>query len=90
MGAVVGFFPDSVNLGFVAETERQVSMHLESHLQKIAAKDLRSRAILSQMYKDEQRHGARAFEGGGKALPIPLRWVMKAMSKVMTTTAFWV
>ena len=35
MGAVAGLLGDKWNLGFLAETERQVGEHLQSHLQKL-------------------------------------------------------
>jgi 3-demethoxyubiquinol 3-hydroxylase len=90
IGTMVGLFPNSINLGFIAETERQVSAHLDEHLEKMAIKDLRSRAILSQMRKDEQEHGDRALQEGGETLPTPVQRLMTAASKVMTITAFWI
>ncbi|MFI4967902.1 MAG: demethoxyubiquinone hydroxylase family protein, partial [Gammaproteobacteria bacterium] len=52
--------------------------------------DARSRAILEQMKADEARHGAAAERAGGEPMPLPVRTVMRLMSKVMTTTAYWV
>src|SRR5688572_65147 len=46
IGMVAGLASDRVSLGFVAETERQVERHLDSHLQQLPAEDARSRAIL--------------------------------------------
>ena len=40
---------DKYSLGFVAETERQVSQHLQQHLQQLPEHDERSRKILEQM-----------------------------------------
>lgn len=89
LGALAGLAGDKLSLGFVGETERQVVQHLEGHLAKLPESDARSRAILSQMRDDEARHGAAAERAGGEAMPMPVRAAMKLMSKVMTTTAYW-
>ncbi|KAF7277665.1 hypothetical protein GWI33_000955, partial [Rhynchophorus ferrugineus] len=46
MGAIAGIAGDQYSLGFVAETEKQVSAHLLDHLSQLPAQDDRSRAIL--------------------------------------------
>ncbi|MDB5895745.1 MAG: demethoxyubiquinone hydroxylase family protein [Rhodoferax sp.] len=81
---------DRVSLGFVVETERQVEAHLQSHLARLPAADHASRAIVAQMQQDEARHGAEAQQAGGVPLPAPLKLMMRAASKVMTTTAHFV
>lgn len=87
IGAVAGLASDRVSLGFVAETERQVERHLDSHLQQLPAEDARSRAILEQMRTDEQAHGEMARHSGGVALPRAVQKVMQMASRVMTGTA---
>ena len=76
------------NLGFMAETERQVEAHLERHLTDLPAQDSRSRAIVQQMKQDEVHHRETAEQHGGAPLPLPVRGIMTAMSKVMTTLAY--
>jgi len=90
IGALAGLAGDRWSLGFVAETERQVVSHLRSHLQRLPAKDRRSRAIVEQMKNDEARHAAHAEEAGGVQLPLPARLAMKASAKLMTSTTYWV
>ncbi|MGB9430015.1 MAG: 2-polyprenyl-3-methyl-6-methoxy-1,4-benzoquinone monooxygenase [Gammaproteobacteria bacterium] len=90
LGAVAGCIGDSFSLGFVAETERQVVEHLDTHLRRLPAGDHKSRAILEQMKTDEVRHGTTATHAGGKAMPAPVRRLMKLTSKVMTETAYWI
>lgn len=90
IGAFVGLFPNAVNLGFIAETERQVSTHIDAHLAEMPTKDLRSRAILSQMQLDEEQHEIQARQAGGEMLPMPIQWVMKLTSKIMTVTAKYI
>jgi demethoxyubiquinone hydroxylase (CLK1/Coq7/Cat5 family) len=48
-----------------AETERQVSLHLQDHLNQLPAQDERSRKILEQMNEDELHHRHTALEAGG-------------------------
>lgn len=89
LGMVFGLTKDSVGLGFVEETERQVSQHLRRHLSKIPAADLKSRTLIAAMQADEERHGSSALRAGAKELPWPIKKAMAAMSKVMTTLSFW-
>ena len=49
LGALAGFAGDKISLGFVAETERQVSVHIQGHLKKLPPQDKKSQAILMQM-----------------------------------------
>lgn len=90
IGLLAGLAGDRWSLGFVAETERQVVEHLNAHLRQIPSSDLKSRAILEQMKADEARHATVAIESGAARLPEPIRTLMSAASKVMTTTAYWI
>ena len=76
------------NLGFMAETERQVEAHLEEHLQRLPADDTRSRKIVEQMKQDEIGHRVTAERAGAVGMPAPVRGVMRLMSKLMTATAY--
>lgn len=89
IGALAGLAGDRWNLGFLAETERQVVKHLEGHLQRLPADDRKSRAVLEQMRDDEARHATSAIKHGGGELPEPAKAAMRASSKVMTETAYW-
>lgn len=88
IGLVAGLAGDRWSLGFVAETEKQVENHLESHLKKLPELDHRSRAIVDQMRIDEIAHGQAALQAGGASLPESIQKIMQAMSKLMTTTAY--
>lgn len=89
LGALAGAIGDKWNLGFLAETERQVGAHLQSHLDVLPTQDAKSRAILEQMQQDEARHAATALEHGGAELPLPIKLAMKLASKVMTRTTYY-
>jgi ubiquinone biosynthesis monooxygenase Coq7 len=88
IGALAGAAGDRWSLGFVAETERQVVVHLDRHLDRLPLEDGRSRAIVSQMREDELEHATTAVEAGGAPLPAPVRGLMGLASRVMTTLAY--
>ena len=90
IGALAGAIGDAASLGFIAETEHQVESHLRDHLARLSPEDSRSRAILEQMRREEIGHGAKAAAMGGKALPFPITWAMRATSRLMTRGSFWV
>jgi ubiquinone biosynthesis monooxygenase Coq7 len=88
LGAVAGIAGDKWSLGFVAETEKQVEGHLDEHLGQVPQQDRRTRAILEQMKTDEIEHGQKALDHGGAKLPAPIRGLMKATAKIMTTSVY--
>lgn len=90
IGAAAAALGDRVSLGFVAETERQVEGHIDSHLKKISPDDARSRAILESMRSDEVQHGQAALDAGGAQFPAPVRDAMKSTARVMTITSYWI
>ncbi|GIZ52888.1 2-polyprenyl-3-methyl-6-methoxy-1,4-benzoquinone monooxygenase [Noviherbaspirillum aridicola] len=89
-GALAAKAGDARSLGFVVETERQVEAHLAGHLKTLPESDHKSRAIVEQMRVDEVAHGASAQDLGAEAMPLPVRMAMRAMAKVMTTTAYYI
>ncbi|MEI2416950.1 2-polyprenyl-3-methyl-6-methoxy-1,4-benzoquinone monooxygenase [Orrella sp. JC864] len=88
LGLAAGLAGPARNLGFMAETERQVEQHLDGHLKSLPEQDERSRRIVQQMKQDESEHRQKAEDGGGVRLPAPVRGAMRLMSKVMTVTAY--
>jgi ubiquinone biosynthesis monooxygenase Coq7 len=77
LGLVAGRLGDPVSLGFV----------VESHLDRLPAEDHASRAIVAQMKSDEAAHAAQAVAAGAVPLPAPVKGLMRAAARVMTTTA---
>jgi len=88
LGLAAGRMGEKISLGFVIETERQVEAHLNRHLEQLPHADHASRTILAQMAQDEAAHGAAAAQLGGTELSQPVKLLMKAAAKVMTTVAY--
>lgn len=87
LGLLAGRMGDAISLGFVVETEKQVGAHLQSHLELLPEGDHASRAIVAQMHDDELRHAHEAEDAGAADLPQPVKDMMRAAAKVMTTVA---
>ena len=88
IGALAGLAGDRFSLGFVAETELQVSAHLQKHLENLPAEDEKTRAILEKMQEEEAHHADIAKQAGAAPLPAFIKQVMHGVSKVMTKTSY--
>lgn len=88
IGAFAGKCGDAWSLGFLAETERQVEGHLESHKARLPAQDRKSWEVLEQMKADEMRHAETASHYGARKLPLPVTLAMKLSSKLMTRLSY--
>lgn len=90
LGAAAGALGDQWNLGFLAETEKQVSEHLQNHLQQLSIDDIKTRTIVAQMQQDEAAHAQEARALGAADLSAPVKMGMKIASKIMTNTAYYI
>lgn len=88
IGMFAGKCGDAWSLGFLAETERQVEGHLESHKARLPTQDRKSWEVLEQMKVDEIRHAETANHFGARELPTPVKLAMKLSSKVMTKLSY--
>jgi 3-demethoxyubiquinol 3-hydroxylase len=88
VGTIAGALGDRWNLGFLAETERQVEEHLSGHLDRLPREDGRTRALVAAMRADEARHRDTAMQLGAAELPAPARLGMWLAARVMTTVAY--
>lgn len=88
IGMTAGMIGDDWSLGFVAETEKQVIKHLESHMHLLPQQDARSYNILQAMERDEAKHRDDAIAAGARELPGIVKFIMGLMSKVMVKTAY--
>src|SRR5580765_3432974 len=88
IGTVAGALGDRWNLGFLAETERQVEEHLSGHLERLPPEDARTRTLVEAMRADEARHRDTALRLGAAELPQPVRLAMRLASGLMTRVAY--
>lgn len=90
MGILAGAMGDQWNLGFLAETEKQVGEHLAKHLEQLPAQDLKTKKIITQMQIDEASHAEQAWDHGAASLPKPVKILMSNVSKLMTTATYYI
>ncbi len=83
LGCIAGVTSKKWGLGFIEETERQVSSHLDEYIEKLPDDDKRSREILNQIKVDEERHKESAREIGSRELPDQIKSSMSFFSKIM-------
>ena len=88
VGLGAGLLGDKWNLGFLEETEHQVTAHLEEHLEDLPENDIKSRAVVTQMRLDEMKHAEMEHQFGAAPLPLPIKEMMKLTSKVMTSISY--
>ena len=86
---LAGKFGDAWNLGFLAETEKQVEAHIENHKARLPREDRRSWEILEQMRIDEKSHASTAQRLGARELPALIKGAMLLSSKVMTKVSYY-
>ncbi|MDI1299874.1 2-polyprenyl-3-methyl-6-methoxy-1,4-benzoquinone monooxygenase [Methylotenera sp.] len=89
LGAIAGAVGDKWSLGFVEETEKQVGAHLTSHLEKLPQADQKTRKIIEQMQEDEAKHANEANQLGAAELPAPVKFLMQKVSKLMTSSSYY-
>ena len=90
IGAIFGAMGEKTSLGFVEETEKQVVIHLQKHLDKISKKDKETIEILKTMQADEDLHAGQANESGAEELESPSKKVMEVTAKMMTSTSAYI
>jgi 3-demethoxyubiquinol 3-hydroxylase len=89
LGYAAGKLGDAWNLGFLAETEKQVERHLQGHLDRLSPSDATTRAVIETMQKEEAGHAQTAESLGARELPAPARCAMRALARAMTTASYW-
>lgn len=89
IGALAGVAGDRISLGFLAETENQVTQHLQRQCQSIPAHDVRTHAILNKMISDELNHEQSAANKGGSPLPKWVRTLMRWSSRLLTVSSYY-
>ena len=90
IGALAGLAGDKWSLGFVAETERQVTQHLQAHLQHLPPQDIKTKAVLAKMQDDEAHHAEMASAAGAAELPFLIKQLMQGVSTVLTKSSYYI
>ena len=88
MGLITGLAGDKRSLGFVEETEKQVVLHLDKHLDEVSNKDIKTQTVVKQMRVDEDIHASQAKEAGASELPEEIKNGMSWVAKIMTSTSY--
>jgi ubiquinone biosynthesis monooxygenase Coq7 len=88
IGYAAGRLGDAWNLGFLAETEKQVEQHLQGHLERLNPSDATTRAVIETMQREEAGHAKTAEALGARELPAPVKCAMRALARVMTTLSY--
>jgi len=88
LGYAAGRLGDAWNLGFLAETEKQVEQHLQGHLDRLSPLDATTRAVIETMQREEAGHARTAESLGARELPAPARCAMRALARAMTTVSY--
>jgi ubiquinone biosynthesis monooxygenase Coq7 len=87
-GYAAGRLGERWNLGFLAETERQVEEHLQGHIERLGGRDARTRALIETMQREEAGHRRTAEALGARELPGPARLGMRLAARLMTTLSY--
>ncbi len=90
LGAFAGLVQTKYGAGFIKETERQVSHHLDDSIQKLPASDLRSREMLGYIKEDEAKHEKTAVEMGSEDIPDAAKESMNLLSRVMKKITYYI
>ncbi len=90
LGYASGRLGERWNLGFLAETERQVEQHLQRHIEKLGGRDAKTRAVIESMQREEAGHRRTAEELGARELPEPARHGMRLAARLMTALSYWI
>jgi len=77
------------NLGFLAETERQVEQHLQGHIDRLGGRDAKTLAVIEGMQREEAGHRRRP-RGSGRAICLTLPDTACAGARLMTTLSHWI
>lgn len=88
LGYVAGRLGEGWNLGFLAETERQVEQHLDGHLDRLGDRDSKTRAVIEGMRREEAEHRRTAESLGARDLPHAARLAMRLAARVMTSLSY--
>ncbi len=88
LGFLSGIKNDKKSLGFLEETEIQVTDHLDSYIKKLPENDHKTYAILQKMKSDEKNHSETAHNSGAEQIPLIIKKIMKITANIMKFSSF--
>ena len=88
LGYAAGRLGDRWNLGFLAETERQVEQHLQGHIERLGGRDAKTLAVIEGMQREEAGHRRSAEALGARELPEPVKGAMRRAARLMTALSY--
>lgn len=83
LGCIAGITSKKWGLGFIEETEKQVTSHLNEYIDKLPTEDSISKDILIRIKEDEIQHKKSAKKIGSKELPSQIKKGMNILSNLM-------
>ena len=90
LGAIAGLTQKKYGAGFIEETEKQVSQHLDDSISQLPASDLRSKEMLDYIKEDEAKHEKTAVEMGSADIPNAAKESMHLLSKLMKKITYYI
>ena len=90
LGALAGLTQKRYGAGFIEETEKQVSHHLDDSIDKLPTSDFRSKEMLGYIKVDEAKHEKTAVEMGSEDIPEVVKESMRILSKVMKKITYYI
>jgi ubiquinone biosynthesis monooxygenase Coq7 len=90
LGFAAGRLGDRWNLGFLAETERQVEDHLQGHLERLGERDAKTRTVIEVMQRRKPSTGERQRRSGRASCRGLSDRECAGPAKVMTTASYWI
>jgi len=90
LGALAGLTQKRYGAGFIEETEKQVTHHLEDSIDKLPVSDLRSKEMLGYIKEDEAKHEKTAVEMGSEDIPKVAKESMHLLSKIMKKITYYI
>jgi len=88
LGMLSGITNDKKSLGFLEETEIQVTEHLRSHIKKLPKDDYKTHTILQKMKSDEEQHSETAHNLGASEIPSKIKRIMEVTANAMKFASF--
>ncbi len=89
LGVFAGVSKRQFGAGFIEETEKQVSIHLDQSIEKLPKSDSRSKEMLLHIKEDEEKHKNTAQQMGSEEIPEIMKTFMDKTSSLMKKITYY-